>query len=86
VNIHVHIERLVLDHDVPSSEVRGVGRSLQQELTRLLSAGGLSPQFLEGGALPSVRGGAIGSHTDRAATPLGSRVARAVYEGIGTRK
>ena len=83
MNIHVHIERLVVDDAV---DVRGVRRSLQQELTQLLREGGLSRELQDGAALPSVRGGAIGLPADRATTPLGSRVARAVYDGIGDRR
>jgi hypothetical protein len=84
MTINVHIERLVLDDPASSGDVRGVRRSLQHELTRLLREGGLSRELQDGAAVPSVRAGSIGS-ADRAKTPLGSRVARAVYDGIGAR-
>lgn len=83
MNIHVHIERLLIDDAVSSGDVRGVRRSLQQELTQLLREGGLSRELQDGAAVPSVRGGSVGPAADRAGTPLGSRVARAVYDGIG---
>lgn len=86
MNIHVHIERLVLDDAVSSGDQRGVRRSLQHELTRLLREGGLSREFHNGAAVPAVSGGSIDPHADRERTPLGSRVARAIYDGIGVRK
>ena len=86
MNLHVHIERLVLDEKVWPGEVHGLRRGLQRELTRLLRDGDLSHELHEGAALPSVRGGAIGQRTDRSAARFGSRVTHAVYEGIGARE
>jgi hypothetical protein len=84
MNLDLHIERLVIDGEVAPGEVPGIRRDLKRELTRLLRDGGLSHELRDGAALPSVRGGSIGHNPDRA--PLGSRLARAVYEGIGDRK
>jgi len=85
MNIDVHIERLVIEGQIAPADVSRLRRGLQRELTRLLRDGGLSRELRDGAALPSVRGGSIGHGPDRAAAPLGSRLARAVYEGIGDR-
>jgi len=85
MNIDLHIERLVIDGDVAPAEIPRIRRSLQRELTRLLRNGGLSRELRDGAALPSVRGGSIGHGADRGVAPLGSSLARAVYEGIGDR-
>jgi hypothetical protein len=85
MKIHLHIERVILD-GFPVRETRGVLGALRQELARLLVEGGLSHQLSQGGVVPFVRGGEIiggkNSHPER----LGTRVARAVYTGIGVRK
>jgi hypothetical protein len=85
MNINVHIERVVLD-GVRVGETRGMRRTMERELTRLLAEGGLSPEFHGGGALPSVRGGTIGLEKGCPAARLGAQVAGAVYHGIGVRK
>ena len=84
MNIDVHIERLVIEGEVAPGEIPRIRRKLQRELTRLLRAGGLSRELRDGAALPSLPGGSIEHPIDRAAAPLGSRLAHAVYEGIGT--
>jgi hypothetical protein len=85
MKIHLHIERLVLD-GVAVDQPRILHAALQQELTRRLREGGLSPEFHRGGAVPRVRSGDIelgqSSHPSR----LGSQIAGAVYCGIGARK
>ena len=52
MNIHVHIERLVLD-GLPVAPGRGdlVREAVEAELTRLLAEGGLVPGLTSGGAL-----------------------------------
>jgi hypothetical protein len=84
MKIHVHIERLVIDGEAAPGELPRIRRRLQHELTRLVREGGLSRELRDGAALRSVQGGSIGHGSDRGA-PFGSRVARAVYEGIGER-
>lgn len=84
MNIHLHIERLVLDgvgvepgsHDV-------VQAAVEQELTRLLTEGSLAPHVVGGGAIPRVQGGAMGAPPVGDATQLGNRIAQSVYGGIG---
>jgi hypothetical protein len=81
-NIQLHIERLVLD-GLPLSRVQAqqMQGALEVELSRLLSEGGLAPQFLQGGALSRLPGGEL-NHFENPGQ-MGSQVARAVYSGIG---
>jgi hypothetical protein len=84
-NIQLHIERLVLDglplSRVQAQQMQGV---LEVELSRLLSEGGLAPQFLQGGALPRLPGGEV-NHFE-SPVQMGSQVAQAVYSGIGGKR
>ena len=84
MRIRVNIERLVLD-GLPVASVEGpsVRRAAERELARLLRAGGLKPEFLAGGAVPSLRipGGAVVKN--RRPAHLGRQIARAVYGGLG---
>ena len=84
MNVHVHIERLILDGISIAPGQRGLlHAAVEAELARLLAAGGLSPELLAGGATPSVP--ADGIRLTRGSSPaqLGSHIARAVYGGIG---
>ncbi len=83
MNIHVHIERLILDGiDIPPGQRPLVLGAVEAELARLLAAGGLKADLLAGGALPSVRAGTIDSRPNDP-TGLGQQIAHAVYRGIG---
>ncbi|MGB7921983.1 MAG: hypothetical protein WCF57_01930 [Pyrinomonadaceae bacterium] len=84
MNINLHIERLILDGVAPE---RGQEPLLQAaiatELARLLSAGGLAPDLISGGATPRLSAGEIRLPAEKSAHQLGQQIARAVYGGIG---
>ncbi|MGH9497260.1 MAG: hypothetical protein ACRD3B_19850 [Candidatus Sulfotelmatobacter sp.] len=82
MKINVHIERLVLDSG-PIDHPRLVQRALEQELTHRLTEGRLPSELHRNAALPYVDGGAIEVDKGLPAAKLGSRVAGAVYRGIG---
>jgi hypothetical protein len=84
MNIHLHIERLVIDEEVGSGELHGLRDGLQRELTRLLRPGGLSHEFHVSSAVPELR---VGGMDKRSApgTAASSRIAHALYRGIGNR-
>lgn len=90
-SIHVRIERLVLTSgdglDLERRDGGAIQAAVEAELGRLLGEGGLRPDLASGGAVPSVRGGALEtpSRADAGAGPsaLGTGIARAVYGGIG---
>jgi hypothetical protein len=85
MNINIHIERLVLDGlTVAPGQHLLVQAAVETELARLLTAEGLSAEFLAGGAMPSVRAGGIHLMKDSNPKQLGQQIARAVYKGIGT--
>ena len=83
MNINVHIERLVLDGlPVTSSQGSLVQAAVEAELARLLTAEGLSAEFLAGGAMPSLRAGGIHLTKDSNPTQLGQQIAQAVHGGL----
>ncbi len=84
MQIELHIERLVLDGIPVSQRDRGaLLTSVETELTRLLTEGGLSTDLSGGIALPSLRAGSLSLSPGGNPAQLGARIARAVYEGIG---
>ena len=84
MKINLHIERLVLD-GVPIDRTQGgkLRAAVEQELTRLLTAGDLAPQFSSDGSIPSLRGGNFRIRGALGPTEIGGRIANAVYHGIG---
>jgi hypothetical protein len=82
-NVTVQIERLILD-GLPLSRAQGalVQASLEAELGRLLTEGGIAENFAPGGAVPLLRANAIDAASADPAQ-LGTQIARAVYGGIG---
>ena len=82
MNVHVHIERLVLDGiDVPHGSHAALGAAVERELARRLASGGIAPSLLGGVAVPSLATPGIAA----AGSPrqLGGAIAGAVYGGIG---
>jgi hypothetical protein len=83
LNINLHIERLVLDglpltrHDGPL-----VQAAVEAELSRLLTAQGLAPSLLNGGAMPAVRGDSIHLASQSSPSQMGTQIAQAVYGGL----
>jgi hypothetical protein len=84
MNVRVHIERLVLD-GVTLAPAQGplLAAAVEGELTRLLGEGGIAPCLLPGGAMTHIRAGAADLAGVTEPAPLGERIARAVYGGIG---
>jgi len=82
MNIRLHIDRLVLEGlDVPSASRAALGAALEQELARLIAAGGLAPWLAGGTAVPSMDAPPI----DAPGSPhqLGTAIAGALYAGMG---
>ena len=84
MNIHLHIERLILD-GLPLEQRDGAQMrvAVEAELTRLLSESGLGESYANGGAFASLRADTIHA-TDTRPQPLGTQIAHAVYGSIGT--
>ena len=83
MNIHLHIERLILDGlPVEPRDGARVRVAVEAELTRLLTDGGLGEAYTSGGAIACLRTDTIQA-SDARPQPLGAQIARAVYGGIG---
>jgi hypothetical protein len=85
MDIHIHIERLVLDGLPVERRQRGVVQSaLEAELARLLAGGGLSESLSAGVALPVLRAGHIQLAVPHDPAQIGGQIASAVYSGLGS--
>lgn len=83
MNINLHIERLVLDGvNIAPEQRRILQVSVETELTRLLTNGGLSPGLVQGAALSRLSAAGI-QLTGNNPTQLGRQIAQSVYGGIG---
>jgi hypothetical protein len=85
MNINVSIERLVLD-GLPMSSAQGslLGATVETELARLLTTGGLEASLQSGGAWPSVPVSVVQVTASKPAQ-LGQQIAQAVYGGLTPR-
>ena len=84
MNVNLNIERLVLEgFSLRPGEHLLVREAAERELSRLLSAGGVSPQLLSGGAVPRLAAPDIHVAGDADSGAIGRQIARAVYGGIG---
>lgn len=83
MNIHLHIERLILDGlPIERNQASHVQAAVEAELTRLLGDNGLAAALQAGGAIPSVRANEI-QLGDSNPTHMGNHIAQSVYSGIG---
>lgn len=83
MNINLHIERLILDGlTVEAGQKVLLQAAIEAELTRLLSARGVSPDLQAGGAQPYVRADAIQLAAESNPTQLGLQIARSVHGSI----
>lgn len=87
MNIQLHIERLILD-GLPATSVRGpqVKAAVEAELTRLLTANGLSHELQGGAAMQGLSASPLEVSADTKPAQLGKQIARSVYGGIGKKK
>lgn len=87
MNIHLHIERLVLD-GLPVSYNQGaaVQAAVEAELTRLLMENGIAGHLETGGAMPYLSANPIQLSPGGNFLQLGTQVAQTVYSGIGNKE
>ncbi|SEO73192.1 hypothetical protein [Nitrosovibrio sp. Nv6] len=84
MNINLHIDRLILDGvTIPHHQRRLLQASMEAELARLLSKGGVLTGLKNGGAIPQVPAKAIQLSASVTPVQLGRQIARSVYGGIG---
>jgi len=85
MNVNLHIDRLVLDGlDLDHHQRPLLQAAVQAELGRLLTAGGLSNEITNAGAIPRVAGNAIEVQQQHGPRDTGRRIAASVYGAIGT--
>lgn len=90
MNVRLHIERLVLDGIPVAPDQRPhLQAAIEQELTRLLSAGGsedtgrgINKELQAGASLYSVQANQIDISPDSGPAEIGRQIAGAVYGGI----
>jgi hypothetical protein len=82
--VHLHIERLVLDSlMLAPGQQRLLQLAVQAELTRLLGAGGLRPELMEGAAAASLAGPALTLSSGSGTLEAGGKIAASVYASVG---
>jgi len=83
MNINLHIERLVFDGvNIAPGQRQLLQASMEAELTRLLTDGGLSSNLAQGTALPRLPAKGI-QMTSSNPMQIGRQIAQSVYGGIG---
>ena len=81
-SIELHIEELVL-YGFEPAERYAIGEAVERELTRLFAEYGVPPSLRQGGEVARLSGGAFDAASSARAEELGSRIAQAVYGGLG---
>ena len=85
MTINLHIDRLVLDGIALAPNQRHLLQaSIEAELTRLLTQGGLHPQLNDGLSVPRLKTAQIDLSANINSTQLGQQIAASVYQGIGS--
>jgi hypothetical protein len=82
MNLHVHIEELVLRGFAPGDRAR-IGEAVRVELGRLFRESGVPPALAAGGAADRLRAGAFDTGTTARPESTGGQIAAAVYRGLG---
>lgn len=83
--IHVHIDRLVLDGVAADGlDPRRLSAEVSAALEELLGRDGLGERLAAGGSWSSVQGGDLG-HPERPGD-LGARIAGAIHDGLRGRE
>jgi hypothetical protein len=87
MNIHFHIERLILD-GLPITRRQGplVQAAVEAELARLFAINELTPNLMAGGVVSSLHAGGVQLAHDGTPKQLGVQIAGAVYNGLGATK
>ncbi|SHG51573.1 hypothetical protein [Massilia sp. CF038] len=83
MNISLHMERLILTGvDLPSSQRGLLQASVEAELSRLLSEGGVGAGLARGALLSQLDGPPIEITAGADPVQLGRQIAQSVYGGI----
>jgi hypothetical protein len=83
VNIHLHIERLILDGlPLDAHQAGQVQQAVEAELTRLFATAGPAPGLQSGWAMPAMRAGGIELRGGEVPHQLGTRIAQSLHQGL----
>jgi hypothetical protein len=84
VDVHLHIERLVLDGigATPAERVL-LAETARLELTRLIATGGVSDSVAAGFSVPTLKGGAMTAASPINPIAFGRDLALTLYRNIG---
>lgn len=83
MNVHVRIDELVLHGFAPGERGR-IAEAVQSELTRLFAETGVPPALTGGGTAERLDAGAFATDATTRPETTGTRIASAVYGGLGT--
>ena len=84
MNVNLHIERLIVDGlEIDPSKRDSFKAGIEQELTALLTTGGVGETLAAGAALPRVDGPSIQLQADNSPQQLSQQIAGSIYGGIG---
>lgn len=84
MNINLHIERLILEGvNISPGQRHMLQASVETELARLMTRGGVATRLTGGGTLPRIASPAIKLNGSGSPIELGRQIASSVYSGIG---
>lgn len=84
MNIHIHIERLILDGlPIERRDGAAVQAAVEATLTQLFKASELSPALLSSSMIASLRAASIEFTESLNPTGLAQQIAHAVYDSLG---
>ena len=85
MNLHVHIDRIVIDAGMATEDQTGVVQAaIHEALARLLAGRGLSPALARSGSILVLAAGEIAPSPGSAPRALGAGVGRAVHAALAT--
>jgi hypothetical protein len=82
MNLHVHIEELVLHGFEPGDRAR-IGEAVRVELGRLFRESGVPPALERGGASDRLAAGSFDTRATARPESTGGQIAAAVYRRLG---
>ena len=84
MNIHIYIDRLILD-GLPITRSQGplVQAAVEAELARLFNENGMAETLQTSIAVPSVRANGMQLASGSNPAQMGTQIAQSVYSGIG---
>jgi hypothetical protein len=83
MNLHLHIEELVLHGFAPGDRAR-IADALQRGLAQLFTEAGIPPALARGGGVDRMNAGSVPTATAAPPETTGAGIARAVYGALAT--